>query len=180
MVEIDVQPGDISAFRADAVVVNLFEGVTAPGGATGALDRAMGGAISSLIAAGDLRGKAGEFTLIHTLGKLPAPRVVVAGLGKAGEFSVDKVRGLSADLARYLRRQRVQHAAVITHGAGIAGLDPEACAQAIAEGPLLGLYRLLRHRKEEEEKGGGLEGRGHGPGVAARKGHGPPPRLRGG
>src|SRR3989304_6205940 len=178
--EITVQSGDISAFGADAVVVNLFEGVTGPGGATGAVDRAMGGAISSLIAAGDVRGKLGEFALIHTLGKIAAPRVVVAGLGKSGEFSVDKVRALSADLARFLRRGRLKHAAVITHGAGIAGLDAEACAQAIAEGTLLGLYRFLRHRKEEEEKGGGLEGRGHGPGVAARKGHGPPPRLRGG
>src|SRR3972149_3971389 len=67
------------------------------------------------------------------------PRVVVAGLGKSGEFSVDKVRALSADLARFLRRGRLKHAAVITHGAGIAGLDAEACAQAIAEGTLLGL-----------------------------------------
>ena len=154
--EITVQSGDISAFGADAVVVNLFEGVTAPGGATGAIDRAMGDAISSLIAAGDLRGKLGEFTLIHTLGKIQAPRVVVAGLGKASEFSVDKIRALSADLARYLRRQRVKHAAVITHGAGIGGLDAEACAQAIAEGTLLGLYRFLRHRKPEED-GGELE-----------------------
>jgi len=155
--EINVQAGDISAFAADAVVVNLFEGVTAPGGATGAVDRAMGGAISSLIAAGDVRGKLGEFALIHTLGKIAAPRVVVAGLGKSGEFSVDKVRALSADLARFLRRGRLKHAAVITHGAGIAGLDAEACAQAIAEGTLLGLYRFLRHRKEEEENGGELE-----------------------
>ena len=155
--EINVQAGDISAFAADAVVVNLFEGVTAPGGATGAVDGAMGGAISSLIAAGDVRGKLGEFALIHTLGKIAAPRVVVAGLGKSGEFSVDKVRALSADLARFLRRGRLKHAAVITHGAGIAGLDAEACAQAIAEGTLLGLYRFLRHRKEEEENGGELE-----------------------
>lgn len=155
--EISVQSGDIAAFAADAVVVNLFEGVTTPGGATGAVDRAMGGAISSLIAAGDIRGKLGEFTLIHTLGKMPAPRVVVAGLGKAGEFTVEKVRNLSADLARYLRRQRVKHAAVITHGAGLGGLEAEACAQAIAEGTLLGLYRFLRHRKPPEEESGELE-----------------------
>src|SRR3972149_2617614 len=72
--EITVQSGDISAFGADAVVVNLFEGVTAPGGATGAIDRAMGDAISSLIAAGDLRGKRGEVTLIQPLGTNQAPR----------------------------------------------------------------------------------------------------------
>jgi len=149
--QIKVQSGDISAFRADAIVVNLFEGVTSPGGGTGAVDQAMGGAISQLIEAGDIRGKSGEFTLIHSLGKVPAPRVVVAGLGKSSEFSVDKVRALSGDLARYLRRQRLKNVAVITHGAGIAGLPAEDCAAAIAEGTLLGLYRFLRHKKAEED-----------------------------
>ncbi|HWC29269.1 MAG TPA: leucyl aminopeptidase [Dehalococcoidia bacterium] len=150
--QIKVQSGDISAFRADAIVVNLFEGVTSPGGGTGAVDKAMGGAISQLIEAGDIRGKSGEFTLIHSLGRLPSPRVIVAGLGKSSEFSIDKVRSLSGDLARYLRRQRLKDVAVITHGAGIAGLPAEDCATAIAEGTLLGLYRFLRHKKADDDK----------------------------
>ena len=150
--QIKVQSGDISSFAADAIVVNLFEGVTSPGGATGAVDRAMGGAISSLIQGGDIRSKLGELTLVHSLGKLPAPRVVVVGLGKSNDFTLDKIRGLSADLARFLRKQRIKNAAVITHGAGIGGLDPEACAAAIAEGTLLGLYRFLRHKKADDEE----------------------------
>ncbi len=149
--QIKVQSGDIAAVEADAIVVNLFEGVTAPGGGTGAVDAAMGGAISDLIASGDIRGKFGEFTLVHTFGRLPSPRVVVAGLGKPADFTVDRVRALSGDLARYLRRQRIKSAATITHGAGIAGLAPEACATAIAEGTLLGLYRFLRHKKSEDD-----------------------------
>ena len=149
--QIKVQSGDISAFAADAIVVNLFEGVTASGGGTGAVDRAMSGAISDLIRSGDIRGKQGEATLIHSLGRLPAPRVVVLGLGKADGFSVDRVRNLSGDLARYLRRQRIKSAGVITHGAGIGGLDASECAEAIAEGSLLGLYRFDRHRKADDE-----------------------------
>jgi leucyl aminopeptidase len=143
---ITVQQGDISSFQADAVVVNLFEGVTSPGGATAAVDRAMAGAITQLITQGDIRGKANEFTIVHTLGKIPSPRVVVAGLGKQSDFNVDKVRDLSANLARFLRQRRFKSAAVITHGAGIGGMEPEPCAQAIAEGTILGLYRFLRHK----------------------------------
>ena len=149
--EIKVQAGDISAVAADAIVVNLFEGVTAPGGGTGAVDAAMGGALSDLIASGDLRGKAGETALVHTLGRLPSPRVVVLGLGKQDEFDVDKVRSLSGDLARYLRRLRVKHVAVLCHGAGIGGLPAEDCAAAIAEGTLLGSYRFMRHKKADDE-----------------------------
>ena len=36
--KITVETGDITASTADAIVVNLFEGITAPGGATGAVE----------------------------------------------------------------------------------------------------------------------------------------------
>jgi leucyl aminopeptidase len=149
--EMKVQQGDITQVAADAIVVNLFEGVTSPGGTTGAVDSAMGGAISDLIRSGDIRGKLSEFTLVHSLGKTAAPRVVVAGLGKSGDLTYDRIRNLSGDLARYLRRQRVKTAAVIAHGAGIGGLEAVPCAEAIAEGTLLGLYRFLRHKRTEDE-----------------------------
>ena len=66
--EISVVAGDIAQQDVGAVVVNLFEGVTAPGGATGAVDRAMDGAISALIADGEIKGKRGELTLVHHAG----------------------------------------------------------------------------------------------------------------
>jgi leucyl aminopeptidase len=146
-----VQAGDITKSEAPAIVVNLFEGITVPGGATGAVDNALNGAISELIQSGDIRGKWGEITLLHTFGKLPAARVVVAGLGKQKEFTLDRVRDLSANVARFLRGKRIAEAHTIAHGAGIAGLDAAACAQAVAEGIVLGLYRFDRHRKKEED-----------------------------
>ena len=149
--EIRVERGDIAQQSADAIVVNLFEGVTRPGGGTGAVDAALDGAISRVIEDGDCRGKENEFTLIHTLGKIPSPRVLVAGLGKSENFTIDKVRAVAAAAARYLRRRRCQTIATITHGAGIAGLEPEACAQAIAEGAILGLYQFHRHKKPPED-----------------------------
>ncbi len=149
--QITVEAGDIAASDAGCIVVNLFEGITTPGGGTGAVDRALAGMIAELIASGDLRGKRGELKLIHTFGKIPAPRVIVAGLGKSEEFTVDHVRELSANVARRLRGERIERAATITHGAGIAGLDPAACAQAIAEGAVLGLYRFDRHKKADDD-----------------------------
>jgi len=150
--EVRVERGDIARYQAGAIVVNLFEGITSPGGGTGAVDQALDGAILRVIADGGCRGKDGELTLIHTLGKLPAPRVLVAGLGKADTFSLDKVRTVAAASVRYLRRARCQTVATITHGAGIAGLDPEACAQAVAEGTVLGLYQFRRHKKPPEDE----------------------------
>jgi len=149
--QFEVTAGDIARTQADVVVVNLFEGVTTPGGGTGAVDQALDGAISKLIALGDIKGKAGELTLIHTYGKIPAPRVVVAGLGKPAEFDIDAVRNLAANVVRFVRRPGVKTVATIAHGGGIAGLDPELCAQAVAEGSLLGDYRFLKHKAPEKE-----------------------------
>ena len=92
--EINVVTGDITEQKVGAIVVNLFEGVTAPDGATGAVDRALDGAISKLIEESETRGKRGEMTLIHTLGKMAPSRVLVAGLGERARLRIGR-RSLS-------------------------------------------------------------------------------------
>ncbi|MYC06292.1 MAG: leucyl aminopeptidase [Chloroflexi bacterium] len=148
---INVVAGDIAQQDVGAVVVNLFEGVTTPGGATGAVDKAMGGAISALIADGEIKGKSGEMTLIHTLGSITPKRVLVAGLGSADSFTLDGVRSVAAEAARHLNGIGVQSAATIVHGAGIAGLDEQASAQALAEGIVLGMYRFDKYKADASD-----------------------------
>jgi leucyl aminopeptidase len=150
--KIEVEAGDIRESSAGAIVVNLFQGVTAPRGATGAVDSALDGAISRLIEAGDIKGKKGELTLIHTVGKLPSPKVIVAGLGKSEKFDIEAVRRTAAGVARFARRSGARTLATIVHGAGIGGLDPEACAEAVVEGSLLGAYRFLKHKQPDEDR----------------------------
>ena len=101
--DIKVVVGDITEVAVDAIVVNLFQGVEAPGGATGAVDMALDGAISDLIAGRRDHRQEGQHAVIHTLGKMPAKRVVVAGLGKADNFTVNTIRDVAGDTARYLR-----------------------------------------------------------------------------
>ncbi|MGE3600359.1 MAG: leucyl aminopeptidase, partial [Dehalococcoidia bacterium] len=152
MVTVRVESGNLAAVEADAVVVNLFEAVTAPGGGTGALDQALGGQISALIDDGAIKGKRGEITTLFTFGRTPAKRVLIVGLGKQKDFDLDTVRSLAANVARALRKAGAKRAATIVHGAGIAGLDPEACAQAIAEGTVMGLYRFTKYKKSDGEQ----------------------------
>ena len=152
MVQVTAIAGDITAKDADALVVNLFEGVTSPGGGTGAVDKALDGALSAMIADGEISGKQGEIAMVHTLGKLPAKRVVVLGLGKRERFTIQTVREVSGTVARYLRRIGAKRAATIAHGAGIGGLDPTISAQAIAEGTVLGLYTFSQYLSKKEDE----------------------------
>ena len=149
--ELRLEVGYILDIEADCIVVNLFQGVTEPGGATGAVDQAMGGVIKQLIEDGDIKGKAGELTLVHTQGKIKPKRVVVAGLGKQDKMSTDTLRSLGGDVARFARGKGFSSVASIIHGAGIDGMDPEAAGQAFAEGVALGLYRFRRHFSEQDD-----------------------------
>jgi leucyl aminopeptidase len=151
--QIKVEGGDITRNPTKAIIVNLFEGAKRPGGATGAVDKALDGAISQLIAEGEIKGKFKELTLVHTLGRLPSPRVLVVGLGKQDRFTLDTVRDATATAMRYLRRKGAISVATIVHGAGVGELKPQQCAQAIAEGAVMGLYRFTRHKKKDENQG---------------------------
>jgi leucyl aminopeptidase len=149
--EIKVIAGDITQVEADAVVVDLFEGVEQPGGATAAVDKALDGAIGHLISQGEIKGKLGEIGIVHTLGKLPARIVAVAGLGKRQDFDLDRVRRVAGDFSRSLRKLNCHRVATILHGAGIGGIETEASAEAIVEGSVLGLYSFGRYKKPEYE-----------------------------
>ena len=149
--------GDIATQEVDAVVVNLFQGVQSPGGGAGAVDKALDGAISGLIADGEIKGKKGELTLIHTLGKIAPKRVLVVGLGKQDSLNRETVGNAAAESARYLRKIGVKRAASIVHGAGTGGMDAGAAAQATTEGALLGLYTFKQLKSSSSDDEGGLQ-----------------------
>lgn len=154
MIELKVIQGDIAQTAADCLVVNLFEGVIAPAGATGAVDAALDGAIRFLLNTGDFTGAAGTTALLYSNGDLPAPRVLLVGLGKADKFDLHAARKAAATAARALARLKcVKTFATIVHGSGIGGLDVAAAAQALAEGTYLALYRAPQYRREVEPHG---------------------------
>jgi len=142
---IRVVTGDITEQKVEAIIVNLFEGVEHPGGATGAVDRGLGGLITHLIASGEIKGKLREVTEVHTMGKIAPERVLVVGLGKQKDFKLDTIRGVAAEATRQLKHIGVRRGATIVHGAGIGGIPPQSAAQALAEGSLLGLYSFRQH-----------------------------------
>jgi len=151
--EIKAVVGDIAKIKADAIIVNFFEGMKRLDGSIATVDKVLNGAISQLISQGEIKGKLGEITIIHSLGRLPAARVAVAGLGKQAELTLVRVRGVVAETCRLLRQKGVDNVATIAQGAGVAGISLEKAAQAVTEGALLGLYSFRKHMTEEAEHG---------------------------
>ncbi len=153
---IEVKAGDITQFQAEAIVVNLFEGVTEPGGGTGAVDQAMGGLLSQELQAASqaFKGKLGETLVLPTYGKLAARYIVIVGLGKPDEFKALQSRRASAAAIKACLKLKVKSAGTLLHGAGIGGHEVESAARLLAEGALLGSYQFkLRKGKKASEDG---------------------------
>jgi leucyl aminopeptidase len=150
--QFQVKQGFVQEEAADLLVVNLFEGETAPGGALKAVDEALNGLVSQIIAAGDLKGKLGETHLLYSGGALPAQRVLITGLGKQADFGVPQARKAAAAAAKRARELGVTRFSTIVHGAGQGGLAAREAAQAVAEGSLLGAYRFRSYKRDRNDK----------------------------
>ncbi len=150
--KIEVKIADITTLATPALVVNRLQGGSKnPGGATGAVDKALDGSISKLMADGEITGKLGEMTLLHTMGKIAPARVLVAGMGKQEDFGADVARRVTSEALRFLRRRGISEAVTIPHRVGAGMLSPEDAGQAIAEGALLGLYRFDRYHTNGDD-----------------------------
>jgi leucyl aminopeptidase len=148
--EIEVIVGNITKIDAGAIIMGFFDGMERPEGDLAVIDEALDGAISQLIGQGEIKGKLNEVTVIHSLGKLPAARVVVLGLGKRDELSCDRVRMAVGEACRRLQQRGISRAATVALGAGIS---VDVAAQAVTEGALLGSYSFRRHMTKEAEHG---------------------------
>ncbi len=140
--KIEILQKDILDQPCDLLVVNLFQGVTKPGGATGAVDKALDGAISQLIEQDHFEGKLGQVMIFPTFGKAKAKRIAVIGLGDKKNFDTDAVRKVGGHIVKLAMQAKAETVTTILHGAGIGKLEIKAAAQALAEGLALSAYRF--------------------------------------
>jgi len=129
-----VQQGSITDIECDVAVVNLFRGVRFPGGATGAMDKALSGAITKAIAETGFEGKLGDTLFLPGSGKVSAKEVLVIGLGDAVEFDYEEVEKVSQAAVSASVEKEASKVATIIHGGGIGGLDIIQAAQSIMKG----------------------------------------------
>lgn len=149
---ITVTRGDITEQSAAALVVNHFEGLQSPGGATRALDAKLNGAIRALIASGDFKGKLGETAVLYPHGEILSTRVILVGLGRSDEFSLDRARQAAGAAATRAVGLGCRSLASVVHGAGAGGLEAQAAARAVAEGTELGAYQFNEYKSKGESK----------------------------
>ncbi len=151
--EIKARIGSIKRVRADAIIMCVYENTKRPRGDLSTINKALNGAISDLIHNGEIKGKLGEVTIIHSLGKITADRVVTIGLGKRTELTLDKIRSATSDVCQVLKSKGVKRVAIVALGTCMGLLAPKESGQAIAEGAILGSYAFRRHMTAKDDSG---------------------------
>jgi leucyl aminopeptidase len=124
----------------------LFEGEK-PGRIAERVDKALGGTITRLTKRGDFKAKPGTVHLLYPEGRIAAERLVLAGLGKRSEFTLNRLRQAAGKAAPYLRDAGATDVTILSDG---INLKAEETAQALTEGSMLGLYRFLKYKTNEE------------------------------
>jgi leucyl aminopeptidase len=156
-VEINVVSGGIKGFKADAIIVSLLDWEVTPDtpitGAVGSVDEALEGAIKSLLLGGDLKGKLNKTAVLYPRGAIPATRVIVVGIGKAQDLTVDKIRQAAGTAVKKARELGANSVATVAFGSGGGGLDAQLAAQATVEGMALALYEFRVHKSTPAENG---------------------------
>lgn len=148
--ELKVKIGRAEKEKAEAIVVGLFEEAKGFSREVTSLDKALGGAIREAMNSGDFKGKLNQTYLIPAMGKIPASRVLLTGLGKEKEFTKDRLRQASGKSASYLSCLGISSFATLLH----RELKPvKDASQALLEGCILGLYRFDKYKTGEKENG---------------------------
>lgn len=139
--ELKAAKGSLIEVEADCAVLEVTEDMLNPLiGSAAEVNEALDGQIAALIEDGEIRGKRGEITIIHTTGRIAPRRVLVLGCGKSGDVDTSVIRLLAADIARRARSNGYKTLTAEPPAAGV--VSTVEAAQAAAEGALLGSYRI--------------------------------------
>ncbi len=114
------------------------------------LDRAMGGYLSALFMQHEFTGKPNKSRLVHTLGKLPAERILLIGLGKKQELTGERIRQGAGAAMQALRGLGLKNCSTLLHLAG----GGDGFLQSVVEGTALGGYIFSQYKTKNENNDG--------------------------
>ena len=143
--KIDLSSTNPLEHATPALVIGCFE--DAQDDLFAACDAALDGCLGRLAVSREFSGKTATSRLLHTLGKLPAERLLLVGLGKRAELTRERLRQAAGYAAQALRSARVGYFCSALH---LSATLPEALEDA-AVGMLLGGYSFEWYKTKDKE-----------------------------
>ena len=114
----------------------------------GKIDSKLDQAIKDAI--GETEGKFAKISIINTLNKIPAKRILLAGLGKREEITNDSIRFVSGKIAQKVRDMNLSDFTIIPPNSSVC--EPISAVSQIVEGVKLSLYSFDEFKKSKAKK----------------------------
>lgn len=105
-------------------------------------DAALGGFLRKLVSSREFEGKPDSCRLVHTLGKLPAERILLVGLGKKAGLDDNRLRQAAGTALQALRSAHIPEFTIALHLVS----DSKGALKAVCEGALLGSYSFDEYK----------------------------------
>lgn len=150
--KIQVQDAKVEEFKTEAVLLYHFKGEKALLNKTAKMDRVTRGLITEVLRSGDFKGELYQSSLIYTHGNGPARRILLVGLGRKREFTLDRWRGATAKGAQVLRDVGIKEFATPLVEGALDRVSLDMLAQTLVEGVCLGLYDFKELKTENRKK----------------------------
>ena len=115
IMQVDLKVGRAEGESAEVLALTHCEGEGLNKADTAAIDKLLGGSVRELMQTKEFEGKANESLLFHTQGKVPARRLLLIGLGKKKDLTLDVIRQAMGQAAKRVRQAKA--------GVGVLVLD---------------------------------------------------------
>lgn len=148
--EIKVEKGKAEKYSCELLLLFSFESPEKLEGSIRDVDLEWKGFISTLMKQGDIKGELFECRLFYTHGALPAKRVLLTGLGKKGEFDLEKWRGAASRAGQYIRDAGIKQ--FVFPIAKFDSFSEVELSESFVTGLLLGLYQFNEFKTLERDK----------------------------
>ena len=146
--QVDAKVGHVTSEATEVLILTHCEGEGLAKQDAAAMDKALGGALCELVQSKEFEGKANETLLFHSQGKAPAKRVLLVGLGKKNNVTVDTIRQALGHAVKRVRQAKAGAFVAALPSAMPRGASVIEVAQAMVEGAILGSYQFTVYRTD--------------------------------
>ncbi len=154
---VTIRTDEAAAVRTPLLVLQHFEDDNEPMGAAATVDEALDGLLARLMSRGDFRGKPEESLVVYPEDAgFAAERVLLVGIGKRAEYSMQGLRKAVGTAVRQAERMRVEDLTIaLGHMERKSEhMGPHFAARGAVEGAVLAAwdYRELRTDPSEDDE----------------------------
>ncbi len=151
--KISINDEHIAECRDELLAVGLFQDQKRLSDDVAAVDKACGGMIKKVVSRGDFKAKPNQTFLLYPQAGLKTSRLLLVGLGKKEEYSLDRLREAGAGAARFTRDMGLASLCLPVSFGHSRGFGLQERVRAILEGMGMGLYVFREYKSSGNDNG---------------------------